>query len=52
MIEFDDSNILGFYPEFVIIDGYGFKAPVNVEDAIAEIFIIEFLKQSLKKSEK
>lgn len=45
MIEFDNSNMYGFYPEFVIIDGYRFKAPVNVEDAIAEILIIEFLKK-------
>ena len=45
MIELDNSNMYGFYPEFVIIDGYRFKAPVNVEDVIAEIFIIEFLNK-------
>ena len=45
MIEFDSENRYGFYPEFVIIDGYRFKAPVNVEDVIAELFIIDFLKQ-------
>ena len=45
MIQFDDSNMYGFYPEFVIIDGYRFKAPVNVEDIIAEMLIIKFLNK-------